>query len=84
VLLADALGKVNDMADFRSASEITNKASGLLVVTNAPDDYSLKIISADGTKNVTIVRYAGPSASMDIQIVYELFVHLFDVLGLEA
>ena len=71
------------MAEFRQASQITNSASGLQVVENAPNDFSLKIISGDGTKNVTIIRYAGESAQADIQVVHQLFLRLGEVLGVE-
>lgn len=70
------------MADFRTDSQVTNAASGLQVIMNAPNDYSLKVISGDGTKNVTLVRYAGSSAEADIQVVYQLFKLQAEVLGL--
>lgn len=71
------------MAEFRSASEVTNAAGGLQVVPNGSDDFSLKIISGDGSKNVTIIRYKGASAAADIQVVYQLFLKMGEVLGLE-
>lgn len=71
------------MSEFRQASQITNAASGLRVIKNAERDYSLKIISGDGSKDVTIIRFAGESAEADIQTVHQLFLKLGEVLGLD-
>ena len=77
-------GSVVEFAnDFRTASTVTNAASGLQVLKNAEQDYSLKIISGDGSKNVTIIRFAGPSAEADIAVVYKLFSAQGEVLGLD-
>lgn len=70
-------------SDFRFDSVVTNAASGLMVIKNAEQDFSLKIISGDGTKNVTIIRLAGSSAEGDIQVLYRLFVTQGEVLGLD-
>lgn len=69
--------------DFRTDSTIVNAASALQVVKNAENDYSLKVISGDATKNVTLIRFAGSSAEADITVVYTLFKAQGEVLGLE-
>lgn len=71
------------MTEFRQASQITNGASGLQVIQNGPEDYSLKMVSGDATKNVTVIRLAGPSAQADVQVIHQLFLRLGEVLGLE-
>lgn len=72
------------MSDFRTDSQITNGISGLQIIQNAGDDFSLKAISGDGTKNVTLIRLKGSSAEADMQVVYKLFVAQFEVLGVHA
>lgn len=67
--------------DFRVDSQITNSISGLVIIRNRTNDYSLKAISGDGTKDVTLIRFAGTSAEADISVVYHLFAKIFEVLG---
>jgi hypothetical protein len=71
------------MSEFRASSTIVNAASGLQIIQNAANDLSLKVISGDATKNVTIIRLRGESAKADIDTLYQLFSRLFDVVGLE-
>lgn len=65
-------------------SQITNGSSGLVILQNGPEDYSLKIMSGDGTKNVTVIRYAGRTAEADIQLVYQCFYSLLRILRLDV
>lgn len=65
-------------------SQITNGASGLQIITNGPEDFSLKIISGDGMKNVTVIRYAGRTAESDIQLVYQTLYGLLRILRLDV
>jgi hypothetical protein len=65
-------------------SQVTNAASGLVILKNAEGDYSLKIISGDGTKNVTVIRYAGRTAEADIRLVHDNLLSLLRILRLDV
>ena len=65
-------------------SVIINATSGLNVLKNSDGSYSVKIISGDGTKNVTIVRYLGMTAEADAQLVHTLFRSMLLALRLDV
>ena len=67
-----------------SDSIITNGASGLRILQNAEDDYSLKVISGDGTKDVTFVRYKGTTALADTTRIHALLKSLMELIGLDT
>ena len=65
-------------------STVKNATSGLYILKNAENDFSVKIVSGDGRKNVTIVRYEGATAEVDAQLVHTLFRSMLLVLRLDV
>jgi hypothetical protein len=70
--------------DYYGDATITNGASGLRVIQNTQYDWSVKIISGDGTKNVTVVRYQGRTAQFAAELAYTLIMSVLRVLRLDV
>lgn len=73
---------VSKLDQFESV--VKNATSGLYILKNGEQDYSVKIVSGDGKKNVTIVRYEGLTAEADAQLVHTLFRSMLLVLRLDV
>lgn len=67
-----------------SDSVITNGISGFDIRENGHDDFSLKLISGDGTKDVTFVRYKGSTAYADCVRIQSLLKSLTELMGLDT
>lgn len=65
-----------------SNSSITNGVSGFKILTNSDDDFSVKVISGDGSKDVTWIRFKGPTAFADAVRHRDLLKNLAEVMGL--
>lgn len=65
-------------------SIVRNATSGLYILKNNENDFSVKIVSGDGAKNVTIVRYVGSTAEADAQLVHTLFRSMLLALRLDV
>ena len=65
-------------------STIINAASGLYIASNTDGSYSVKIVSGDGTKNVTVVRYIGRTAEADARLVHDNILSLLRSLRLDV
>ncbi len=65
-------------------SVLTTRASGLIIRENGPEDFSLKVISMDAAKDVTLERRVGRTARADIQLLYNLLQSLFLMRGLDV
>jgi hypothetical protein len=63
-------------------AKITNQISGTYIATNASDDFSLKLVSGDASKNVTLVRLKGPTADREIQAARKAFLACISDMGL--
>jgi hypothetical protein len=55
-------------------SQITTHASGVQIIENGPTDFSVKIISHDGSKNVTWARFVGRTARADADSTLDFLV----------
>jgi len=84
VLGAAATTGVSAQSSDVGMSQITNGTSGLLILKNGDDDYSLKVVSGDGTKNVTFVRRRGPTAYADVSLVYQILNSVAQLIGLDV
>lgn len=73
------------MGEFRYASVITKRASGLLTeqTPGVPNEWAVKVVSESGTQSTTLIRYKGESARSDSDTVYQLLARVFEILGLE-
>jgi hypothetical protein len=65
-------------------AKILNGVSAIRINRNSANDFSLKLISGDGSKNVTFIRYGGADADPKIQQVYYKLVELANELGLNV
>lgn len=71
-------------AMFDSNVQVSNGLSAINVVQNAPNDFSVKVVSGDGTKNVTFARYVGPSAGMNADHVRLALLEFSWLVGVEV
>lgn len=67
-----------------TASVITNAISVIHILPNAEDDYSLKLVSGDHSKDVTFVRYKGTTALADVTRIYNLLKSITELMGLDT
>ena len=82
--LTSVSGEGKAMATEYRDSQITNGTSGLRIIQNSADDYSLKMISGDAQKDVTVVRYKGRTAVDDVSLAYQHLHTFLLLLGMDV
>jgi hypothetical protein len=65
-------------------STVINATSGIYIAPNTDGSFSVKMVSGDGTKNVTVIRYLGRTAEADARLVHDNLLSLLRILRLDV